>query len=385
MFCLFQMLTDISSQVVNINSGPIQGRMNGDIYEFLGIPFATPPVGGLRWKAPEKPAEWQEILNTTTFSPVCPQKRYEQGDTSATLEGNEDCLYLNVWSPTLNNENLPVMVFIHGGGNQQGGASQEAGGIAMYSGKNLSERGNVVVVTIQYRLGPMGFLVHPGLDAENEDGVSGNYGILDQILALKWVQENISLFGGNPGNVMIFGESAGGVDVGDLLVSPMAAGLFHKAGIQSAAPVLSSYNDAKTAGIEFVDSYQSGGNDYDKIDAMRNISAQALIENLESPIQGGLVKSEWRPALDGIVFTDFPMTKVQSGSYNKVPVIIGSNADEMSLTAPTVVTPLMLNLLVQTLIPAQYRSQVLTLYPPGDTNEQARESYVGILTDSQFS
>lgn len=359
--------------------------MNGSVYEFLGIPFATPPVGDLRWKAPQEPVEWSEILNTTEFAPVCPQKKYEQGDTTAVLEGDEDCLYLNVWTPQLDAANLPVMVFIHGGGNQQGGASQEAGGTVMYHGKNLAERGDVVVVTIQYRLGPLGFLVHPGLDAENEDGISGNYGILDQILALKWIQHNISLFGGDPDNIMIFGESAGGVDIGDLLVSPLAAGLFHKAVIQSAAPVVSLYSDAKAKGIDFVDRYQPGGTNSEKIAAMRNISAETLIEDIESPLQGGLVKSEWKPVLDGVVFTDFPMTKVQSGDYNKVPVIIGSNADEMSVSAPVVVTPAMLNLLVQTLIPVQYRSQVLALYPPGETNEQARNSYIGILTDSQFS
>ena len=245
-FSLF--LLKSQAQIVTISSGQIQGQMNGNIYEFLGIPFATPPVGDMRWKAPVEPDDWTEILNTTDFSPVCPQKKYEQGDTTATMEGDEDCLYLNVWSPQLDAGDLPVMVFIHGGGNQQGGASQETGGTVMYDGKNLAERGNVVVVTIQYRLGPLGFLVHPGLDAENEEGISGNYGILDQILALKWVQKNISLFGGDPDKVMIFGESAGGVDVGDLLVSPLAAGLFSRAVIQSAAPVVSLYSDAKSHG-----------------------------------------------------------------------------------------------------------------------------------------
>ena len=373
------------AQEVNTSSGPIQGKVDGNIFEFLGIPFAAPPTGDLRWKASVEPEDWTEILNTTEFAPVCPQKRYEQGDTTAVLEGDEDCLYLNVWTPHLNAGDLPVMVFIHGGGNQQGGASQKAGGITMYHGKNLSERGNVVVVTIQYRLGPLGFLVHPGLDAENEKGISGNYGILDQILALKWVQQNISFFGGDPDKVMIFGESAGGVDVGDLLVSPLASGLFHRAAIQSAVAVVSSYSDAQSKGIDFVNRYQPAGNDSGKIEAMRNIPAETLIKDMESPIQGGLVKSEWHPALDGVVFTDFPMTKVQLGDFNKVPLIIGSNADEMSVSAPTVVTPALLNLLVQTLIPAQYRSQVLNLYPPGETNEQARKSYVGILTDSQFS
>ena len=382
---LFLIIFGAPAQVINISSGPIQGKMNGDIYEFLGIPFATPPVGDLRWKAPKEPAEWREILNTTEFAPVCPQKKYEQGDTTAILEGDEDCLYLNVWTPQLDAGDLPVMVFIHGGGNQQGGASQLAGGTVMYDGKNMAERGNAVVVTIQYRLGPLGFLVHPGLNAENEDGISGNYGILDQILALKWVQQNISAFGGDPDKVMIFGESAGGVDVGDLVVSPLATGLFSRAVIQSAAPVVSLYSEAKSLGVEFVDQYQHTGTDSEKITAMRNIPADSLVMSLESPVQGGFVQSKWHPALDGVVFTDLPMSSAQSGNYNKVPVIIGSNADEMSVSAPPVVTPAILNLLVQSLIPSQYRSQVLALYPPGETNEQAWESYVGILTDLQFT
>ncbi len=221
----------------------------------------------------------------------------------------------------------------------------------------------LVVVTIQYRLGPLGFLVHPGLDAENEEGISGNYGILDQILALKWVQKNISVFGGDPDKVMIFGESAGGVDVGDLLVSPLAAGLFSRAVIQSAAPVVSLYSEAESQGTEFVDQYQPTGTNSEKIEVMRNISADSLVKSLESPIQGGLVQSKWHPALDGVVFTDLPMSKAQSGNYNKVPVIIGSNADEMSLTAPAVVTPFMVNLLVQSLIPEQYQITGFSIVP----------------------
>ena len=138
-------------------------------------------------------------------------------------------------------------------------------------------------------------------------------------------------------------------------------------------------------GVDFVDRYESTGTNTEKIAAMRNIPADSLVMSIESPIQGGLVKSEWHPALDGVVFTDLPMNIAQSGNQNKVPVIIGSNADEMSVSAPLVVTPAMLNLLIQTLIPAQYRSQVLALYPPGETNEQAWESYVGILTDLQFT
>ena len=259
---------------MEIQSGKIQGQLNGNVYEFLGIPFAHPPVEGLRWKAPVFPGAWEGIKNTTEFAPLCPQKTFEQGDTTATIQGDEDCLYLNIWTPTLDDNELPVMVFIHGGGNQQGGASQKVAGIYLYEGKNLAERGDVVVVTIQYRLGPLGFLVHPGLESESENGVSGNYAILDQILALKWVQNNISKFGGNPSNVTIFGESAGGVDVGDLLVSPLAEGLFHRAIIQSAVPVVDEYSNAKNEGIDFVNQFISSGTDEEKIANNENDSCR---------------------------------------------------------------------------------------------------------------
>ncbi|MBK7970248.1 MAG: carboxylesterase family protein [Bacteroidetes bacterium] len=223
-FCLFY---TAGAQVVNTQFGQVQGSLNGTVNQFLGIPFAKPPVDSLRWKAPLNPNPWSGVLVTNNFAPECPQKKFNHGSTADTIIGNEDCLYLNIWSPQLTGS-LPVMVFIHGGGNQQGSAGEVNGGTQMYFGKNMSERGNVIVVTIQYRLGPLGFLVHPGLEPENPNNVSGNYAVLDQILALNWIQNNIAAFGGDPSRVMIFGESAGGLNVGNLLTSPLATGLFRE-------------------------------------------------------------------------------------------------------------------------------------------------------------
>ena len=185
LFLLF-MLTSVilKSQIVPTQFGQIQGSANGTILQFLGIPFAKPPIDTLRWKPPLNPDNWTGVLNTTSFAPACPQKRFEQGGTNDTILGNEDCLYLNIWTPQVTAANLPVLVFIHGGGNQQGSASEENGGTQMFFGKNLAERGNAVVVTLQYRLGPLGFLAHPGLEPENTNGISGNYAVMDQILAL---------------------------------------------------------------------------------------------------------------------------------------------------------------------------------------------------------
>ena len=277
------------------------------------------------------------------------------------------------------------MVFIHGGGNQQGGASEEGGGTQMYIGKNLSERGNVVVVTIQYRLGPLGFLVHPGLEAENINGVSGNYAAMDQILALNWIHNNISVFGGDPSKVMIFGESAGGVDVGNLLTSPLASGLFQRAAIESAAPSISDYNFTKNRGVSFVDSFISTGTDVQKIAHLRNLSSDSLMYYETSPLSGGAVQLNWSAVVDNVVFTDFPINTFESGNYNKVPLLIGSNAEEMSLSAPPTVTPAMVTALINSKVPAPYQAQAHLLYPSGANNTEARESYVGILTDAQFT
>lgn len=374
------------AQVVQTQFGPIQGAQNGGVVQFLGVPFASPPVNDLRWKAPEDPTPWGSTLQTTAFAPACPQKLFQQGDTTSTLIGNEDCLYLNIWTPQTGQGNRAVMVFIHGGGNQQGSANEVNGGTQMYFGKNMAERGDVVVVTIQYRLGALGYMVHPGLEEENNNSLSGNYGAMDQILALQWVKNNISNFGGDTTKVMIFGESAGGVNVGNLLTSPLAAGLFQRACIQSAAPVISTYANSVNKGIQFVNSYSlATGTNAQKIAYMRSLPADSLTAKSTSPLQGGVVQSNWQPTIDGYVFPSSPITVFQSGTFNKVPLMIGSNSEEMSLSAPQVVTPAMVNLLVSTMVPAPYQAQVLALYPPGTTNAEARQSYIGILSDMQFT
>lgn len=379
-------LTAMKAQVINTQFGPIQGAQNGNVIQFLGVPFAKPPEGGLRWKAPQNPEPWTEVLNTTSFAPECPQKRYEQGETAFTLLGEEDCLYLNIWTPQTGPGDRPVLVFIHGGGNQQGGAGQITGGTHIYFGKNMAERGNAVVVSIQYRLGALGFLAHPGLEQEHPEALSGNYAVLDQILALNWVKNNIADFGGNPGKVMIFGESAGGVNVGNLLTSPLAAGLFQRACIQSASPVISEYQHARNKGAEFVNSFPLAvGSDAEKIAYLRSLPADSIVITGGSPLEGGIVQMNWQPVVDGYVFLDFPLNVFQSGGYNAVPLIIGSNSEEMSLSAPQVVFPFMVSGLINAYLPAGLQSQALALYPPGSSNGAARESYVALLSDAQFT
>ena len=216
--------------VIQLDSGPISGKVEDGVRIFSGIPYAAPPVGELRWKPPQPIASWKQVRNSTVFGPSCPQPTQQDAG-----KFSEDCLYLNVWTTAKSPaERLPVMVWIHGGAFNIGSGSQPE-----YDGRNLAGKG-VVVVTINYRLGPLGFLVHPLLSKESAQDTSGNYGLLDQIAALKWVQRNIAAFGGDPDRVTIFGESAGSKSVTLLMISPLSAGLFQRAIAESGGPMIGS-------------------------------------------------------------------------------------------------------------------------------------------------
>ena len=216
------------TKVIETKYGRIQGYIEKGIKIFKGIPYASPPIGDLRFKPPIPPKGWSEVQETIEFSPICPQpsnEKEDSGKTSKKKQINEQneakCLTLNIWTPELDNEKRPVMFWIHGGGFEGGSSAEES-----YSGLALSLRGNVVIVTINYRLGPLGYFYISGKTA--------NVGQLDQIAALRWVHDNIQFFGGDPNNVTIFGESAGGTAVVTLLAMPDAKGLFHRAISQSA-------------------------------------------------------------------------------------------------------------------------------------------------------
>jgi para-nitrobenzyl esterase len=383
-FALISSFISLAQPVIQTKFGFIEGSNKSSVLEFLGIPFAKPPVDSLRWKPPRDPDSWTDTLLTQSFKPGCIQKNFQQGSTSYTIKGSEDCLYLNIWTPDTASS-LPVMVFIHGGANQQGAADDTSGGTQIYYGKNLSGRGNVVVVTIDYRLGPFGFLVHPGLEIENNKHISGNYALMDQIKALQWIHNNITFFGGDTSRVMIFGESAGGLDIGDLLISPLASGLFQRACIESAVPSVTAYDSAKAYGVQFVDQFAPNGSDSEKISYMRQLPADSLIKNITNTLLGGIVKPSWRPVIDNYILPGNPQQIFTSGNFNKVPLLIGSNADEMSLSSPQTVYPFMVTALINSSVPASLTDEGLSLYPPGSNNAEARDSYVQILTDAQFT
>lgn len=339
--CLFSIaLLGVRAQAPVRNSGPRvrvqQGVVAGTRFgvtggEFLGIPYAAAPVGGLRWVAPQQPAAWAGVRDATYFRPACPQLPSAWlpemlGRTE--MQTSEDCLYLNVWTPRLGaGARLPVMVWTHGGGNVEG--SQEWPPL----GPALAAHG-VVVVTINYRLGVLGYLAHPELSAESAEHVSGNYGLLDQMAALRWVQRNIARFGGDGERVTVFGQSSGSLDVCDLMASPLARGLFQRAIMQSGVCVdgtSPTLKEQETSGAEFA-AKVVGDASGAAIAKMRGIPANELVRVADKV--GGM---DWNPIVDGRVLAVQPAEVFRRGEQAKVPVIVGSNADEVSIFASPLV------------------------------------------------
>jgi para-nitrobenzyl esterase len=300
-------------------TGPVVGATTPTMHRFLGIPYAEPPIGPLRWQPPQPHAPWTMPRDASAYGSRCAQAPSPFGETSS----SEDCLFLNVYVPhrkTVAAHDLkrkrPVMVWIHGGAFQVGSAEN-------YDPTRLVTIGDVVVVTINYRLGALGFLAHPALSAESPDGVSGNYGILDQQLALRWVRDNIAAFGGNPKRVTIFGESAGGISVHAQLASPGAAGTFHRAIVESGAIFLQpALADAETAGEDIADAL--GCSDQTAA-CLRALSVDDVLAGQPSGLQST------SPVIDGVVLPTSIRTAFQTGAFNHVPVIEGSNHDEMRL------------------------------------------------------
>jgi para-nitrobenzyl esterase len=292
--------------------GLVRGLATGTTDEFLGIPYAAPPVGPLRWRPPQPAARWPGVRDATTFAPHCPQPASFFGVAST----SEDCLYLNVFTPPggrWGHRRLPVMVWIHGGALITGESDD-------YNPAGLVRRG-VIVVTINYRLGALGFLAHPAL-ASHPGGPSGNYGLMDQQAALRWVQRNIRAFGGDPRNVTIFGESAGGLSVLSQLASPGGRGLFSRAIVESGAYNLTQapLATAESEGEAFA---AQAGCASQTAACLRSLPVSTILANENF--------SGYTPDIDGRVLTQSLKTALASGQFNRVPVINGSNHDEWRL------------------------------------------------------
>jgi para-nitrobenzyl esterase len=330
---------------ITLDDGTVAGELDGATRRFLGIPFAAPPTGELRWEPPQPPQPWDAPLDATEFSPACPQigSLTSPGDST-----NEDCLYLNVWTPDpAPTAPLPVMVWFHGGSNVTGSTADTIPFVEpptlFYNGRGLVEEAGVVVVTANYRLGVMGFFAHEAISAESPDSTSGNQGLLDQRMALQWVRDNIEAFGGNPDDVTIFGESAGAFDVCFQVASPGSRGLFHRAISQSGGctTALRTRQTAEAEGDVFA-AAMGCGDAADVAECLRNVPVADLLT--EAPIDGaqeglpggdvyagGTPRWEFTAIVDGTVLPEQPRALFESGDVADVPYILGSNSDEGTL------------------------------------------------------
>jgi len=384
----------IPTATVSIEQGKVRGLVEGDVEVFRGLPYAAPPVGDRRWKPPAPPAAWENVRDCFEFGPACPQNNsplQRMIPLGAIKSFSEDCLNLNVFRPAKPaSGKLPVMFWIHGGGFGEG-----ANCMGLYNGSSLAQKG-AVVVTINYRLGPYGFLGHPLLTAES--GTSGNYGILDQIAALQWVRKNIAHFGGDPDCVTIFGESAGGASVATLLVSPLSKGLFHRAIIQSAPDMSLRHlkeetfgkQPAEAQGIEAI--AKCGLSESADLSAMRQIPAPLLLQKFPAlQLTGHSVKLSSlnvpvEPCVDGVVVLEDPNRSFAEGRFHHVPIMVGCTREEAALFLLVAKLPTQ-KAEAESVIRREFGTladQILAAYPLASESRVIRQQISQLLTDLLF-
>ncbi|MGE8064627.1 carboxylesterase/lipase family protein [Pseudomonas sp. NPDC089569] len=323
--------TDAAAQpeLVKVDTGLLRGVMKNDVLSFKGIPYATPPIGELRWRAPRPAKAWDGVRDADQFGPECMQVDK--------VAKSEDCLTLNVWRPAATTTPLPVMVWIYGGALVHGASS-------LYPADALARQG-VVVVSMNYRMGRLGFFAHPAQEQEAPDEVQGNYGYLDQQAALGWVQRNIAAFGGDPRQVTLFGESAGGGSVLVHLTSPLSRGLFHRAILQSpgiptaraAALPLTRLDVARKSARDYAHSLGIDGDGPQALAALRKLPAQKLVEGTSSGevlagLSGGApVSGVVGSILDGRLLVETPEQALAAGHQAKVPLLLGANDRDLGI------------------------------------------------------
>lgn len=302
----------VNAAIIETDSGRLCG-VEGPVRAFRGIPYAAPPVCALRWKAPQPVETWRGVRDALQFGAFCPQPaKHAPGAVS------EDCLTLNVWAPA-DARRLPVMIWFHGGGWRRG-----AGSAARTCGQNLAQQG-VVVVTVNFRLGILGFMAHPELSKETQQRTSSNYALLDIIAALQWVRNNSQTFGGDPRNVTVFGQSSGAQAVCDLMISPLAQGLFQRAILQSAPVLRPGYAQMTLSQAE-----QEGRRYGEDISVLRAASADDLLERVPSvdyETRANIANPHY-PILDGFVLPTDERTAFRTGAVARIPVMIGNTIDE---------------------------------------------------------
>lgn len=336
-------ITNASETMITVSAGRLAGADAGNnSWVWKGVPYAKPPVGALRWKAPINPDPWQKVRHSTdNFTPALQPNMLPTWIPTNQVAGSEDCLYLNVFRPKAAAKNLPVLIWMHGGANYFGGADK-------YDGSLLASKMNMIVVVLQYRLGPLGFLAHPALNpAGTPEDKSGNYGTLDSIQALKWVKGNIAAFGGNPGNVTVSGQSAGGFNTLNLVISPLAAGLFNKAfslsaggrnipvatGVARANAVIEKLLvlDGTCADAAAAASYRAAMTNEQTEIYLRGKPGD-LVERAAMNARGSIDAAG--PVIDGYVLQGTAADIIATGNYNKVPIVLGSTEYELKPFLP---------------------------------------------------
>lgn len=349
------------AQTVHTTHGPVVGvrSADGNLIAFKGIRYAQPPTGELRWKPPVAATAWTEPRPARDFGAACIQPNSPPGSIYADhpASNSEDCLFLNVWQPT-RASHAPVMVWIHGGSLRTGNLSSP-----IYDGGALAHVGGVVVVTLNYRLGVLGYMAHPGLTAESAHHSSGNYGLLDQIEALRWVHDNIARFGGDPGNVTLFGESAGALSTIELMASPLARGLFHKVIVQSGYMVSNMELRHPSFGqpaAEAVGQYVAGKLGAQDVAALRAMEADKLSEKAYA------AGYDPQATIDGWVLPRQIVDVFDRGEQARVPLIVGFNGGEARSLRAIFIPPLPKT-------PADYESMVRNIY--GDLADRYLQLY----------
>jgi para-nitrobenzyl esterase len=358
-------------QTAKSDGGELHGVIADGVASFKGIPFAAPPVGDLRWKAPQPARGWTGVKNVDAYAPGCMQDPSMVKMVGASVSISEDCLYLNVWTAAKTaNEKRPVMVWIHGGA-FVGGMT----GTPMFDGTKFAQKG-VVLVSVAYRLGVFGFMAHPELSRESGKG-SGAYGIQDMVAGLQWVKDNIAQFGGDPSRVTIFGESAGGIAVGMLSAAPQAKGLFQRAIsesggsfappriVEGAGMNVASLKLAETAGEGFLK--KLGASD---IKGARALSAEQIQKAVGGGMGGG---SSFWPVADGNVLPGDPYELYEKGRFNDTPILVGTNSNEGGLFMRGPATPASFEKQIRSGY-GERADAILSAYPHATDKEAARAS-----------
>jgi para-nitrobenzyl esterase len=360
-----------------VTGGEVSGVAEGGISIFKGIAFAAPPVGDLRWKAPAPVQPWSGIKKAETFANACMQAPNTQGNTAPV---SEDCLYLNVWTPAkAAAAKIPVIVWIHGGGYVGGSTS-----IGMYDGTGFAKKG-VVMVSLAYRLGPYGFMASPELSRESGQG-SGTYGIQDLVAGLKWVKANIAAFGGDPGNVTVFGHSAGAGAVSFLAASPLAKGLFHKVIAMSGGsftPLQTTEQGGSGMSIPTLEVAEAAGSAFLAKLGVKNIAEarELKADAIQAAAGGGM---SFRPAADGYVLSKDLYTLYEQHKFNDTPVLVGHASDEtLAFGGPKTVTPADFEKQIREQFGTQ-ADAVLAAYPHGSEADAIRATR-HVRNDTSFA